>query len=59
MRLLFVELLKLRPGTKFLRSKHHATLAGLKLQPELVESLLDWCEAPSTEISSSCALSSR
>ena len=26
--------------------KHHRTLAALKLNPELVESLLDWCEAP-------------
>jgi hypothetical protein len=25
---------------------HHKTLAALKLNPELVASLLDWCEAP-------------
>jgi hypothetical protein len=28
---------------------HYATLAALKLNPELVESLLDWCEAPPSD----------
>jgi hypothetical protein len=31
---------------ELLSFKHHAVLASLKLQPGLVEELLDWCEAP-------------